>query len=60
LNRIAQAKSIGAAGTIAEYLAETKNLARPIVMVALPFVKPALLIFGKTHRHVSRDDEHIS
>jgi cell division septum initiation protein DivIVA len=31
-NRIAQVKSIGATGTIAEYLAEARKLARPNVM----------------------------
>ncbi|WP_375313490.1 hypothetical protein WHZ77_09835 [Bradyrhizobium sp. A5] len=50
MNRIAPIKSIGPVRAIAEYLAETKKFARPIVMVAL-------LIFGRTHRHVSRDDE---
>ncbi|WP_245266586.1 hypothetical protein [Bradyrhizobium sp. WSM1743] len=53
LNRIAAGKSIGAAGTIAEYLAGTKQFARSIVMAAP-------LIFGKPHRHVSRDDDNIS
>jgi hypothetical protein len=60
LNRIAQVKSIGAAGTIAEYLAEARKLARPNVMVALAIVKLPLLIFGRAHRHVSRDNEYMS
>lgn len=47
-------------GTIAEYLAEARKLARPNVMVALAIVKLPLLIFGRTHRHVSRDGEHKS
>lgn len=38
---------------IAEYLAGTKEYARTIVMAAP-------LIFGKAHRHVSRDDDKIS
>ena len=53
-NRITPVKSIKPTGPIAEYLAGTKKFARPIV-------KPALLIFGRAHRHVSRDDdEHMS
>ncbi|MET4388133.1 hypothetical protein ABIB73_003895 [Bradyrhizobium sp. F1.4.3] len=53
MNRIARVKSIGPSGTIAEYLAEIKKFARPIVMAVT-------VIFGRTHRHVSRDDEHMS
>jgi hypothetical protein len=58
LNRIARGKSTGAAGTIAEYLAGARKFARPNVMAALRIVKPARLISGRTHRHVSHDREH--
>ncbi|MBP1063573.1 MULTISPECIES: hypothetical protein [Bradyrhizobium] len=59
-NRIAGGKSIGPNRPIAEYLAGTKKFARRNVMAALPIVRPALLIFGRAHRHVSRDDEIMS
>jgi len=52
-NRIAGGKSIGPDRPIAEYLAGTKKMARRNVKVAP-------LIFARSHRHVSRDDEHIS
>jgi hypothetical protein len=60
LNRIAAGKSIGATGAAAEYLAGTKKFARSNVMAALPIVKPALLIFGRPHRHVCRNDDNMS
>jgi hypothetical protein len=47
LNRIAAGKSIGTIGAIAEYLAESKKLARPIVMATRPIVTPSLLRFGR-------------
>jgi hypothetical protein len=47
LNRIAAAKSICPTGAIAEYLAESKKLARPIVMAPRPIVTLSRLIFGR-------------
>lgn len=53
LNRIAAGKSIGAPGTIAEYLAGPKKFARPNVMSASGDI-------GLDARYVSRDDEDVS
>jgi len=56
-NRIAQVKSIGATGTIAEYLAEARKLARPNVMsrAVISAGRVAMSAATATHKtHISR------